>query len=45
MYAQGHGVKQGRVEAARWYLKAAEQGFAVAQFSIGVRYYEGQGVN
>lgn len=28
----------------RWYRKAAEQGFADAQYNLGVRYYNGQGV-
>ncbi|MDG1750182.1 MAG: sel1 repeat family protein, partial [Thalassotalea sp.] len=28
----------------KWYLKAAEQGHAPAQFIIGVSYYSGKGV-
>jgi TPR repeat protein len=31
-------------EAAKWYLKAAEQGLAFAQGDLGVMYYEGIGV-
>jgi TPR repeat protein len=31
-------------EAAKWYLKAAEQGFAPAQSNLGRIYYEGLGV-
>lgn len=32
------------VEAVIWYVKAAEQGHAEAQYSLGVCYYSGQGV-
>ena len=32
------------MEAARWYRRAAEQGVAFAQFNLGVRYVNGQGV-
>ena len=32
------------VEAIKWYRKAAEQGDARAQFSLGVMYAEGDGV-
>ena len=31
-------------EAVKWYRLSAEQGFALAQFNLGVRYYNGQGV-
>ena len=31
-------------EAVKWYRMAAEQGDAMAQFSLGVMYYKGQGV-
>ena len=31
-------------EAVRWYRKAAEQGYARAQFNLGLRYDHGQGV-
>jgi hypothetical protein len=31
-------------DAARWYLKAADQGFAVAQNALGVAYARGDGV-
>jgi TPR repeat protein len=37
-------VKQNYGEAARWWLNAAEQGYAKAQCSIGCMYYHGQGV-
>lgn len=35
---------QDHAEAARWYRKAAYQGYAPAQFQIGVAYYLGRGV-
>jgi len=41
MYSSG---LQDYVEAARWFLKAAEQGIADAQFKIGVILEEGRGV-
>jgi len=31
-------------EAVKWYLKAAEQGYALAQYGMGYCYYYGQGV-
>jgi len=31
MYANGEGVPENDAEAVKWYLKAAEQGFADAQ--------------
>jgi TPR repeat protein len=34
MYANGQGVPQDYGEAIRWYRKAAEQGFADAQFNL-----------
>ncbi len=43
-YYYGRGVKQDYAEAAMWYRKAAEQGYAAAQFSLGWCYYNGQGV-
>ena len=44
MYADGLGVPQDDVEAVRWYRVAADQGLALAQFSLGVRYATGLGV-
>ena len=32
------------MEAVRWYRLAADQGHAVAQFNLGVHYYNGKGV-
>src|SRR5438874_2540794 len=31
-------------EMARWFRKAADQGYSVAQYEVGVMYEEGQGV-
>jgi len=44
MYANGVGVQQDYAEAAKWYRKAAEQGFAWAQTALGFKYQEGTGV-
>ena len=43
-YAQGQGVPQDFLEAARWYGAAADQGDASAQFNLGLLFYQGQGV-
>ncbi|KAF9151691.1 hypothetical protein DFQ26_001159 [Actinomortierella ambigua] len=45
MYERGQGVDQSDIEAVKWYTKAAEQGYASAQFNIGVMYERGQGVD
>ncbi len=44
MYRKGQGVPQDDAEAVRWYRRAAEQGYARAQFNLGFMYSEGQGV-
>ena len=44
MYANGQGVLQNNTEAAKWFRKAAKQGFALAQYSLGFLYEDGQGV-
>jgi hypothetical protein len=44
MYYHGYGVQHDFAEAVRWYRKAAEQGYATAQYYLGYRYYNGQGV-
>ncbi len=44
MYKQGEGVPQDYKEAASWYRKAAEQGFARAQTNLGYMYDQGHGV-
>ncbi len=38
MYAHGLGVPQNFAEAIRWYRKAADQGSAVAEHNLAVRY-------
>ena len=45
MYSFGRGVPQNDAEAVKWYRKAAEQGFAQAQYNLGVMYYFGEGVS
>ena len=44
MYAHGEGVQQNYAEAVKWYRKAAEQGYAGAQFNLGCMYANGEGV-
>jgi len=44
MYATGHGLPQNYGEAAKWYRKAAEQGFSFAQFNLANMYAKGEGV-
>src|SRR6267378_5078094 len=43
-YDIGAGEAQDDSEAAKWYRKAAEQGYALAQFNLAVMYDHGQGV-
>jgi uncharacterized protein len=43
-YSSGQGVTQDDVEAARWFLKAAEHGYAKAEYYVGLTYSEGRGV-
>ena len=47
LHAKGQGVPKelaGYAEAAKWFLKAAENGVPDAQFQIGVYYARGDGV-
>jgi uncharacterized protein len=44
MYFKGAGVPRDYAEAIRWYRKAAEQGDATAQISLGFIYHYGRGV-
>jgi hypothetical protein len=44
LYYDGQGVPQDYAQAAAWHRKAAEQGDAVAQGSLGLMYVGGQGV-
>ncbi len=41
----GDGVPADKTEGAKWMRKAAEQGFAAAQYSLGHCYYSGDGVS
>ena len=40
----GYGIEKNLVEAANWYLMAAEAGLPSAQFNLGIFYQLGQGV-
>ena len=44
MFAEGRGVAQSDMEAARWYRKAADKGFAEAQYNLGTMFAQGRGV-
>ena len=44
MYANGEGVPENDKTAVMWYTKAAEQGYADAQFKLGLMYGNGEGV-
>ena len=44
MHANGKGIAKNDVEAARWYRLAAEQGYAPAQATLGLLYFQGVGV-
>jgi uncharacterized protein len=44
MYANGRGVPQSYVEAAKWYCRAAVQNEATAQYMLGLLFDKGQGV-
>jgi len=44
MYQKGEGVNQDHTEAVRWYRKAAVQGYADAQFNLGLILTNGRGV-
>lgn len=43
-YAGGFGVSQDYVQSVKWYRRAAERGYAPAQFNLGCRYFAGEGV-
>ena len=44
MYANGEGVPQDDKTAVKWYTLAAEQGYASAQYNLGLKYANGEGV-
>ena len=43
-YAEGRGVPQDFLEAARWYSAAADQGDAPSQFNLGLMFFQGHGL-
>ena len=44
MYYNSEGVPQDYIKAAELFQKAANQGYAAAQYNLGVMYYNGEGV-
>jgi TPR repeat protein len=44
MFGNSPGETQDFVQAAQWYLKAANQNHSLAQFNLGIMYAKGQGV-
>jgi TPR repeat protein len=44
LYDTGRGVMQNSIEAANWYRRAADQGFAEAENNLGALYSNGEGV-
>src|SRR5439155_23086971 len=44
LYATGIGVARDDAEATKWFMKAAENGNAAAQYNMGVRYAYGRGI-
>lgn len=43
MYDNGEGTEVNKAKAFHWYMKAAVQGIAVAQYNVGLCYEEGRG--
>jgi TPR repeat protein len=44
MYLRGEGQVVNEEQAVHWFTQAAEQGDALAQYHLGLCYYEGTGV-
>ena len=44
-YSFGRGIAKNKINTFKWYLKAAEQGFALAQLHVGYCYSYGLGIN
>jgi TPR repeat protein len=44
MIYNGSGVPQDYLQASRWYKKAADQNYALAQFNLALMYFDGKGV-
>jgi len=40
----GKGAPHDTAAALKWYRRASEQGYALAQFNLGMRYYESKDV-
>src|SRR5438874_3324735 len=45
MYFIGAGVRQDYIEASKWFLKSAEQGYSQGEANTGVTYATGRGVS
>ena len=43
MYYNGDGVLKDYKQALKWFTKAAEQGYADAQYNLGIMYIEWRG--
>ena len=43
-YGEGIGIEENTHQAAKWYLKSAEQGHSTAQLNLGKCYLEGKGI-
>ena len=43
MFAKGEGVEKSTAEEVKWFLRAADQGYAVAQHNMGLRFANGWG--
>lgn len=44
LYQYGVGVQKNALQAVKWYRKAADQGYGIAQTNLGLCYMKGQGV-
>jgi TPR repeat protein len=44
MHSQGQGFDQDDVEAANWYMLAADEGYIPAQWRLAILHYHGSGV-
>jgi uncharacterized protein len=44
MYFHGQGVSEDFAEALKWFRLAAAQGYANAQYSLGIMYQNGEGI-
>lgn len=40
MYMEGHGVKEDAPTALSWWLKSAQQGHPISQYSLGILYWQ-----